>query len=300
MEVKIEKQPKSTLKLTIKVENQKIKEAFEKSLDKAVETVTIEGFRKGKAPREMVKEKVGLSNLYGEVVNDILQTFYPQALKENHIVPVANPKVELKEFDIEKDLEFTALVAVRPEVKLKEFKQKVKENYTKRLEEQKKENEEKIKKGEKIDESHIHVSPNEMIEEMLNAAEVEISDLLISEETDRMMARLMDQAQTIGLSIDQYLKAQNKTAEQLRQDYAAMAEKNIKAEFVLAHLVVQTNVTVDDKEIEETMRAAGYPDVEKRMENAVEKFYVKSILQKNKLISNLIEEIEGENHHEHN
>ncbi|RJR27372.1 hypothetical protein C4561_02355 [candidate division WWE3 bacterium] len=299
MKVNVEKKPKATIELAITIENSKVKEAYEKALDKAVENTEIEGFRKGKAPRDMVKEKVGERNLYGDVINDLLQIYYPQALKENMIVPIANPKVEIKEFDIDKDLEFTATIATKPEVKVGEYIKPLKESFEARLSEKKKSNESKIKNGEKIDEAHVHVSPNEIIDILTKVSEVEIADILVEEETDRMMSRLLDQAQSIGLSIDQYLKAQNKTADQLKNDYSDIAEKNLKAEFILGKLVLDKNIEVTDKEIEETMAAAGYENVEERMKDNIEKYYIKSILQKNKLISNLIEEIEGENHHEH-
>ena len=299
MKVTVDKKPKSTIELQITIENSKVKESFDKILDKAVEETTIEGFRKGKAPKELVREKVGLNALYGDVINDLLQTFYPQALKENLIIPVANPRVDIKVFDIDKGLEFTATVATRPEVKIGEYKGMIKDSFEKRLEQKKKENEEKIKNGEKMDEAHVHISPNEVIDALIKTAELEVSDLLIDEETDRMMSRLIDQAQSIGLSIDQYLKAQNKTTEQLRKDYNDIAEKNLKAEFVLGKLVVDNKIEVTDEEIEETMRAAGYENVEERMKDNIEKFYIKSILQKNKLLSSLIEELEGEHHHEH-
>ena len=299
MNVKVENQPKSTIKVTVTVPNIKIKEAFEKTLDVAVEQTLVEGFRKGKAPRDMVRDQVGVSKLYGDVINEILQTFYPQALKENHIAAIANPKVEIKEFDIKKDLEFTATVAVKPEVKIGNYKKSLKDYYTKRVEDTKKQNIADAKEGETPAVPHVHLSPNEVIDILVKEATLEVSDLLIEDETERMMARLVDQAQSISLSIDQYLKAQNKTSEQLKKDYAAMAERNLKAEFVMGKLISDTKVEADDKEIEETIKAAGFEDTNKRMSDPIEKFYVKSILQKNKLLSNLIEEIEGENHHDH-
>src|SRR5690349_16773045 len=103
MNTKVEKLPKATIKLTVTVENAKVKETFEKIIDSAVNEATIEGFRKGQAPRDMVKQKIGLNKLYGDLINELLKTYYPQALKENAIVPLANPQVELKDFDIEKD-----------------------------------------------------------------------------------------------------------------------------------------------------------------------------------------------------
>jgi FKBP-type peptidyl-prolyl cis-trans isomerase (trigger factor) len=299
MQSKIEKLPKSTLKITVTVESSKVKEAYEKVLDKAVLETEIEGFRKGSAPKDMVKNKVGTSNLYGDAVDELLQKFYPQALKENLISPVSNPKVEIKEFDLEKDLEFVATVAVRPDIKIGEYKNEMKKRYEEKMSLHKKENEEKLKKGEKLDDSHVHMGSNDVIEALLKNSEVEIADILLDEETDRLMSRLVDQMQTVGLSMESYLKSQDKTAGQLRADYTKIAEQNLKAEFILSKLIGEEKVEVGDKEVDDMIAAVGDDKAKERFKDPMQRLYIKTILQKNKLISKLIEETEGENHHEH-
>ncbi len=291
MMTKIEKLPKAAIKMTVTVENSKVKDSYEKVLEEKVKSTSIEGFRLGSAPKEMVKEKVGVSNIYGDVINELLQTFYPQALRENHISPVSNPKVEIKEFEIEKDFEFTATVATMPEVTVGDYKSALPEAYKKKFEDAKKE----TKDGE---EPHVHMGTNEVIEVLLSESKVDIADILLEEETDRLLSRFMDQAQSIGLSMEQYLKAQNKTAEQLRGDYTKIAEANLKAEFVLSHLIKESNIEVTEEEVEETIKAVGDPKLVGG-NDPMQRLYIKSILQKNKLISKLIELAEGEHHHEH-
>lgn len=299
MKTQIEKQPKSTIKLTVTLEKEKVKESYEKILTEAVKNTEIEGFRKGAAPKEMVKDKLGVSSLYGDAINDLLQTYYPQALKENLLMPVSNPKVEIKEFDLEKDFEFSAVFAVRPEVKIKDYKKALKDYYKDKTEKNDKEKLEKFKKGEKIEESHVHMGANEVIDVLLKESDVEIADMLIEEETDRVMARLMDQLRSINLSVENYLKAQNKTAESLRKDYDEMSKRNIKAEFVLSHLIKEESIEVTDKEIDDMINAVGDNNIGESLNDPMQKLYIKTILQKNKLINKLIEETEGEKHHEH-
>lgn len=306
MKTQIEKLPKSAMKLTVTVENSKVKEFYEKEVAKAVENAEIQGFRKGTAPKDLVIEKVGNSKLFGDTINEVLRNFYPQALKENKIMPVSNPKVEIKEFDIEKDLEFIAEFAVRPEVKIGDYKKALKNYYKDKVESVQKEKLEKLKKGElKPDESgedkeehdHVHIGPNEVIDVLLKESNIEIAYILVEEETDRLMTRLMEQLETIKLPIDKYLKAQNKTAEELRSDYNNISENNIKAEFVLSHLIVAEKIEVDDKEIDEMVSAAGDPTIGERLEDPMQRLYIKTILQKNKLLNKLIEETQGPHEH---
>lgn len=299
MQTKIEKLPKSTLKITVTVESSKVKESYEKVLEKAVQETEIEGFRKGSAPKDMVKNKIGVSAIYGDVINDLLQKYYPQVLKENLISPVSNPKVEIKEFDLEKDLEFVATVATRPEIKVGSYKPELKKRYEEKLNTKKKDNEERLKKGEKLEDSHVHMGSNDVIEILLKNSEVEIADILLEEETDRLMSRLVDQTQAVGLSLETYLKSQDKTAEQLRKDYEKIAEQNLKAEFVLSKIIDEDKIQVEDKEIEDMIAAVGDEKAKERLQDPMQRLYIKTILQKNKLISKLIEETEGESHHEH-
>ena len=100
MQVKVEKQPKSTLSINIIVPNDKVKETYVQVLKEAVSAAEVPGFRKGQAPQNLIEDKLNTSELYGEVVNKLLQTYYPQALKEHKISPISNPKIEIKKFEI--------------------------------------------------------------------------------------------------------------------------------------------------------------------------------------------------------
>lgn len=303
MKTQIEKLPKSTMKLTVTVENSVIKEFYEKEVKKAIEDTELQGFRKGTAPRDMVVEKVGNSKLYGDTINEVLKTYYPQALKEHKVMPVSNPKVEIKEFDIEKDLEFTAEFAVKPEVKVGDYRKALKDYYKEKTERIKKEKEEKLKKGEldieKEGRDHVHIGANEVIDIVLKESEVEIADMLIEEETDRLMTKLLEQLETIKLPIDKYLQAQGKNADELRAEYNKISENNIKAEFVLSHLVEVEKIEVGDEEIDEMISAAGDPAVIEQMQDPMQRLYIKTILQKNKLLNNLIDETQGPHNHRH-
>ncbi len=100
-------------------------EAWTKCLDKAFKKknkdVKIDGFRKGAAPKDMFIKKFGIESLYMDAVDDAVQNAYQDVLKEVEIVPVCEPKLDVKSVD-EKAcvLEFTLISA--PEVTLGEYK----------------------------------------------------------------------------------------------------------------------------------------------------------------------------------
>ncbi len=302
MHVKVEKLPKSQLKLNIIVDNKEVKEAYNKTLENAVKETEIAGFRKGNAPKEQVEKKLGTDKLYGNVINDLLQKYYPQALKENLINPMSNPKVEIDEFSLEKDFEFNATVAVKPEITFKDYKKELKKYLEDKNKEVKKANAEKLKKGEKLDTEagadHAHLHVNEVIDILTKNAEFDVPDILIEEETNRLIARLVDQIIAAGMKMEDYLKAQNLTMEKLKQNYEIIAEQNIRAELVLNELITVEKITVTEEEIDKAIAEVEDESAREQLNNPVQKVYIRTVLEKQKLIESLIKETQGEHKHE--
>lgn len=284
MKVNVNKKEKSTIELEVTVPNEKVKNAYSETLDKVVENAEIEGFRKGQAPKKLVEEKTDTSELHGKVINNLLQTYYPQALKEKKISPISNPKVKVEEFGLDDDFEFVAEVAVRPEVKIKNYKEEIKKLHKKE--------EKKFKEKNEDDEAHFHLPTNLLIEKLVEIADFEVSDILVEEEVNRMFSQMIGQIQAIGMSVEDYLKSQNTSVDQIKEQYEEAAERNIKAEFVLMHLIDEESIEVDEDEIEAMIEASGDEEIQKQMRSPIQMNYIRSILAKNKLIEKLVGELE--------
>jgi FKBP-type peptidyl-prolyl cis-trans isomerase (trigger factor) len=295
MKVTAKKLPKSTIQLQITVPQNKVKQTYEEVFAEVVKNAEIKGFRKGQAPANLVKEKADVNKINGDVINKLLQKYYSQAVKEQKIIPISNPKVEIKEYDLEKDFEFEVKVATRPEIKHKEYKKDLKKFYENKIKEEKK----RLKEENKEEEPHVHLNPNDVLNIVSKKFDFEVPELIVEEEVKRMKARLINQTQNVGMDLNEYLKAQNKTQESLDEEYTKIAEENVKYEFVLSELVKLEKIDVTEEEIDQMVKASGEPEPEKFLENPMNKMYVKTILEKNKVISELIKEIEGENYHEH-
>lgn len=278
MEVKVEKQPKSTIKLTIKVPADKVKAAYDKVLTHAAEHAEIEGFRKGKAPKEMVEKRAKPSELNGETVNELLQEYYVAAVKEHMLSPIGNPKVMIKSFDKTQDFEFEATLAVKPEIKLGDFRKKLKDL--------------QAAKAKETDDSKKLITVDDVIQAISGSAEVEVSDILIEDEVTRMLSRLLQQTEALGLSVEQYLSAQNKKLDDLRKEYETAAEKGLKSEFALGKAIEEEKIEVSDKEIEDTIEAMPDAALKSQLQKGADRWYIISILSKNKLIRKLMDELE--------
>lgn len=83
---------------------------------------TVDGFRKGKAPKKVLEAKYGKGIFLEDAMNELISECYPKAAEELDIKPVTMPNVSLKDFEEGKDLAVTVSVTVRPEFNLGQYK----------------------------------------------------------------------------------------------------------------------------------------------------------------------------------
>jgi trigger factor len=85
------------------------------------ERIVIPGFRKGKVPRAMIDQRVGRGAVLDEAINNALPDFYTQAARENDVLVVGRPSVDIKELKDNELVKFEVEVDVRPEIALPDF-----------------------------------------------------------------------------------------------------------------------------------------------------------------------------------
>ena len=123
MSIKIEKtENNNELKLEFTIEAKKFDEGMKKVYAKSAKYFNIPGFRKGKAPINIVEKYYGKEIFYEDTFNEIVPEEYERELKENNIEAVSRPEIEVKQMGKGQDLVFTAVVQTKPEVKLGKYK----------------------------------------------------------------------------------------------------------------------------------------------------------------------------------
>ncbi len=122
MSVQVEKLEHNMAKLTIEVEAEKLEAAMKKAYNKNKNSFNIPGFRKGKAKYEVVKKMFGPAVFYNDAADALLQEEYPKAVDECGEDVVSSPTVDLVQLEEGKPFIFTAEVALKPAVKLPEYK----------------------------------------------------------------------------------------------------------------------------------------------------------------------------------
>ena len=122
MSVKVEKLEKNAVKLEITVSSEKFNEALNKSYKKNAKRFNVPGFRKGKAPMQVIMKYYGEGVLYDDAINFACEMSYPAAIEENKIEVVDYPSIDVVSIGKGEDFVYTATVTVKPEVKLGDYK----------------------------------------------------------------------------------------------------------------------------------------------------------------------------------
>ncbi|MDD7390083.1 MAG: trigger factor [Lachnospiraceae bacterium] len=122
MSVTVETLEKNMAKLTITVSADEIEKAMQAVYQKNRSRYSVPGFRKGKVSRSVLERMYGKGLFYEDAVNSVMPEAYEKAVEESGLDVVSEPDIKFVETDPEKDLVFTAEVAVKPEVVLGEYK----------------------------------------------------------------------------------------------------------------------------------------------------------------------------------
>jgi trigger factor len=117
----VEKLSPTRVKLSIDVPFAELAPHIDGAYKSLSEKINIPGFRKGKVPAAMIDQRVGRAAVLDEAINAALPTFYSQAAKDNDVLVIGRPNVEITELVDNEKFSFTVEVDIRPDIKLPNF-----------------------------------------------------------------------------------------------------------------------------------------------------------------------------------
>jgi len=123
MEVKIQKIPNSEVELIITLSPQEFAETRERVISDLGKEVEVKGFRKGKAPKEVIERELGEEKILRATAERSIRENYLKTIKEKKIEPLGQPEVKILKFAPGNPFEFKIKVAVMPEVKLPDYRE---------------------------------------------------------------------------------------------------------------------------------------------------------------------------------
>ena len=274
--------PKKTFELEFSIPWNTVKKTYDETLKKAAESAEIKGFRKGKAPISIIEKNIDKQKLYNEVLKNLLPQTYLKSLHQHNLKPICDPKVVPLETNEGKDWLFKATACESPDIKLGNYEAKIKGMRAKdKIWVPGKEEKDPPAGGEKKSEEQIL---KEIFDILKQETQIDIPPILLEIEEKRMLSRLLEQINKLGLTLDEYLANNNKSIEILKAENRKIAEDTLKMEFILQEIARKKKLETTEKEIQDMIKAVPDERTRKNLSTPMQKAYIGSIIRKRKVI----------------
>lgn len=231
-----------------------VEKAWKEEVDQAVKHASFPGFRKGKAPADVVEKQLNREKITEDTLRKLLPGAYTQAVKEYDLKPLINPKIHVEKITEKEEWTFTATICEMPEVKLNDYKKAVSSiNAKSKI---------VLKKDEQPKEPNFE----EIAKALLETVTVAVPPVLSEGEAERLMVQLFQEIQSLGMTLEQYLESAKKTLDELKKEYQERAEKDIKLEFILQKIADEEKITIEPEELQEALSQAKTPEEKQQLQ----------------------------------
>jgi len=122
VKVSVETLPNSEALLEVEITWDEMEQASEKAYRKLVQKVDVRGFRRGKAPRSLLERKLGKESIYQEGLDDLMSEAYRNTLKEHHLTPISQPKIDAPVFEMGQSYHFSMTVPIITPVEVGDYR----------------------------------------------------------------------------------------------------------------------------------------------------------------------------------
>ena len=210
----------TTIELTITVPWPEVEAQYEKTIEEMVNNAEVAGFRKGKAPRAVVEEKLDKTKVYEEVLKHLIPNVYGKAVEEQKLHPIVSPKIELKEATEKKDWILRALTCEKPEATLGDYKKAIKDLKDTKLNKIWVPGKDQPAASEQGDKDKPQKpSLDELLKTLYDNVKIQLPALLLEHEVNRLLSDLIDQTRKLGMSVEQYLGSTGRTSVKTKPPY---------------------------------------------------------------------------------
>lgn len=222
----VEKQANKSFVVKLIITKDEIKKTHQQVLASIQANFETKGFRKGKAPLDVVEREVSFEKLFEEVASKLISKKYGEIIDENKLKPIIQPQVkfnkQIESFDQDWDIEISA--CEMPEITLdKNYLDKIKKTKT---------------ESKATDENQ---KTEEIVKTLISVAKVDLPQILIDSDVQHQLSHLVEQVQQAGITVEQYLANQKTNI----KDYQENLKKKIVEEWTI-NLAIQ-KISVDQK-----------------------------------------------------
>lgn len=269
-----------TIQITFTVPYSDIQNAKEEVAKENSEKTNIPGFRPGKAPLEKIIENIPENTLLEKSLSKILPNLLSSAIQKHKIKPAVYPKFELISAKENEDWQIRALTCELPKIDLGDYKKEL-------LSKKSTSSIWTPSKGKTTDDKKVsrEEKEQEAIKYLIDNIKINISKVLIDEEVNSRLSKLLERIEKLGLSLESYLVSIGKTAESLRNEYEDHAKKSISLDLILTNIADEEKLEVDKKDIDAAIDAGrADKNVAKELNTPEQKRFIEIILKRRKAL----------------
>ena len=282
---KINKLPKNTIEIEVDIPWNEIEKEYGPAFDVIHKEFVFEGYRKGKVPKELAEKHISRDSVYQQLIRAMLPRIYDDIVKKEDLKPVVSPKVDLVSAKEQEDWKVKITLAERPTVDLGDYKKYIADAKA----ETKKDDiwvpGKEEKKPEENADAKYQQNLNTVLKALMDNAKVEISDMIVEDEVNQKLSKLLDDIQRLGLTVDGYLKSKNLTIDDLRAQVTRETEETYKIEFILMEVAEQAQIKIEQEDLDKLFSGiSNEQDRKSAQENA---YFYASILRKQKTLDYL-------------
>ena len=272
-----------TIKLMLNIPQEVVEKEKEESIKHLAKDITIPGFRKGKAPKDKVKNSISANSIIEHTLQHLLPDAFSQAITQHKITPAVYPKFEIISVREDQDWQIQAITCELPIPQLGDYTKAIKNNSTKDAIWTPSKGGDKTKPADKS----IEQKQQEALESILAQTKITIPDILIQEEVERRLSALLSRLENLGITLEAYLKNTNKTADQLKGEYKKQAQESITLELSLTQIAEKENIKVKEEEIDSAIQASGTTQSIQSLNTPQQRRTIKGILVRKKALDAL-------------
>jgi FKBP-type peptidyl-prolyl cis-trans isomerase (trigger factor) len=245
-----------TLKLTLPKKD--INDTRQKILADIQKDFQKDGFRKGNVPLAIIQESISASQLIEEVASRLLSQIYSQKVKEYDLKPILSPKIKFltppENFDQDWVVELTS--CEMPQVDLKPDFQKEISQFNKSQKSESKDA--KTKKPEEV-------KANSIFDILVKHSHVDLPPVLLENELQHRLSRLIDQTSQAGLTVEQYLQTKNLTLEKYQQMLTSQVNEEWQINLAINKIAQEQKIEITPQEakdfVQKNPRLGGNADM---------------------------------------
>ncbi|MEK9180936.1 MAG: trigger factor [Patescibacteria group bacterium] len=259
----IQKSAKSQLEIKFEVPAEEFRAFVDGAIFKLGENLEVEGFRKGKAPKEMIEKMLQQEAILKTASQECVRENYLKIIKEQGLEPIGQPEISVLKLAPGNPFEFKAVVAVLPEITIADYKEIVSKIKKKEVSVTPEEIEKLRQEKKRIEKEKLR---QEILSKIAADSKMEIPEVLLDSEKNRMLATIKEQVpQMLGIGFEEYLKKINKTEQEILDSFLPEAERRVKHSLVLREIQKREKIEILEKELSDEMAkiAKQSPDLDK-------------------------------------